>query len=360
MKKTKYQIFLIVLIMIIGILSVCIERVYAASTVQVSSHNSKVGEAVAVSITLPDGTNSYNGTITWDASKLQYVGDSCSGTLEGSTLYVANGNSNDGAVENFTVTFNIIAEGEAVVAAKLRCLDYLGNILHNDTNYGSIKTTAQNNQAPKEPTFTDVNETVYTKDSCNVRESYSTDSKKITKLEKGRKLKRIGVGDNGWSKVEYNGKTVYISSQFLTTEKPPDPKFKEVNEVMYAGQECNVRKSFTIDSDKVGYLKLGDEVKVTGIGDNGWSKIEYKGEVAYVKSTLLVKEKPEPPENNIIDNNAIDGNLIENDLLGSLQNEIGVIPEVGKNYSEYIYIVITLTVLISVLYINFKARNEEK
>ena len=284
MKKTKYQIFLIVLIMIIGILSVCIERVYAASTVQVSSHNSKVGEAVAVSITLPDGTNSYNGTITWDASKLQYVGDSCSGTLEGSTLYVANGNSNDGAVENFTVTFNIIAEGEAVVAAKLRCLDYLGNILHNDTNYGSIKTTAQNNQAPKEPTFTDVNETVYTKDSCNVRESYSTDSKKITKLEKGRKLKRIGVGDNGWSKVEYNGKTVYISSQFLTTEKPPDPKFKEVNEVMYAGQECNVRKSFTIDSDKVGYLKLGDEVKVTGIGDNGWSKIEYKGEVAYVKS----------------------------------------------------------------------------
>lgn len=360
MKKTKYQIFLIVLIMIIGILSVCIERVYAVSTVQVSSHNNKVGETIAVGITLPDGTTGYNGTITWDASKLQYVGDSCKGTLEGSTLYVATGNSDDVAVENFTVTFNIIAEGESVVAAKLRCLDYLGNILHNDTNYGSIKTTAQNNQAPKEPTFTDVNETVYTKDSCNVRESYSTDSKKITKLEKGRKLKRIGVGDNGWSKVEYNGKTVYISSQFLTTEKPPDPKFKEVNEVMYAGQECNVRKSFTIDSDKVGYLKLGDEVKVTGIGDNGWSKIEYKGEVAYVKSTLLVKEKPEPPENNIIDNNAIDGNLIENDLLGSLQNEIGVIPEVGKNYSEYIYIVITLTVLISVLYINFKARNEEK
>lgn len=360
MKKTKYQIFLIVLIMIIGILSVCIERVYAASTVQVSSHNNKVGEAVAVSITLPDGTNSYNGTITWDASKLQYVGNSCNGTLEGSTLYVANGNSNDGAVENFTVTFNIIAEGEAVVAAKLRCLDYLGNILHNDTNYGSIKTAAQNNQAPKEPTFTAVNETVYTKDSCNVRESYSTDSKKITKLEKGKQLKRIGVGDNGWSKVEYNGKNVYISSQFLTTEKPPDPKFKEVNEIMYTAQECNVRKSFTTDSDKVGYFKFAEEVKVTGIGDNGWSKIEYKGEVAYVKSTLLVKEKPEPPENNIIDNNAIDGNLIENDLLGSLQNEIGVIPEVGKNYSEYIYIVITLTVLISVLYINFKARNEEK
>ena len=103
---------------------------------------------------------------------------------------------------------------------------------------------------------------------------------------------------------------------------------------MYTAQECNVRKSFTTDSDKVGYFKFAEEVKVTGIGDNGWSKI--------------------------IDNNAIEGNLIENDLLGSLQNEIGVIPEVGKNYSEYIYIVITLTVLISVLYINFKARNEEK
>ena len=64
-----------------SISNISVILLYAASTVQVSSHNSKVGEAVAVSITLPDGTNSYNGSITWDASKLQYVGDSCSGSI---------------------------------------------------------------------------------------------------------------------------------------------------------------------------------------------------------------------------------------------------------------------------------------
>ncbi len=73
---------------------------------------------------------------------------------------------------------------------------------------------------PEEPTFTSVNETVYAKQTVNIRESYTTSSKILGSLQKGKEVTRTGVGSNGWSKVTYNGKTAYISSSYLTTTKP--------------------------------------------------------------------------------------------------------------------------------------------
>lgn len=92
-----------------------------------------------------------------------------------------------------------------------------------DTNNGG--TTSNNVDTTKEPTFTTVNQTVYaTQDGINVRSSYSTSSSSIGKLKKGEEVTRIGVGSNGWSKVNYNGKTAYISSSLLTTTKPEEEK----------------------------------------------------------------------------------------------------------------------------------------
>lgn len=89
------------------------------------------------------------------------------------------------------------------------------------TNNGN--TTGNNDDKPKEPTFTTVNQTVYaTQDGINIRTSYSTSSSSIGKLKKGEEVTRVGIGSNGWSKVNYNGKTVYISSSLLTTTKPEE------------------------------------------------------------------------------------------------------------------------------------------
>ena len=71
-----------------------------------------------------------------------------------------------------------------------------------------------------EPTFTSVNDTVYVKKKVNVRESYTTSSKSYGLLEVGSELTRLGIGDNGWTKVRYDGGIAYISSGFLTNEKP--------------------------------------------------------------------------------------------------------------------------------------------
>ena len=70
-------------------------------------------------------------------------------------------------------------------------------------------------------TYKEVNETVYAKSDVNIRKGPGTSFEKLDSLAKGKSITRVGIGDNGWSKVKYNDTIAYISSNYLTTEKPP-------------------------------------------------------------------------------------------------------------------------------------------
>ena len=76
-----------------------------------------------------------------------------------------------------------------------------------------------------EPTysFTSVNETVYATTTVNIREGFSADTDKVGSLGRGQSVKRVGIGTGdaeGWSQVEFNGQTAYISSEYLSLTKP--------------------------------------------------------------------------------------------------------------------------------------------
>lgn len=94
----------------------------------------------------------------------------------------------------------------------------------NSGNGNNNNNNNNNNNTPveKEPTFSSTNDTVYATGNINVRKSYSTDSDIVGSLEDGEEIKREATGDNGWSKVVYNGATAYIKTSLLTTEKPDD------------------------------------------------------------------------------------------------------------------------------------------
>ena len=91
------------------------------------------------------------------------------------------------------------------------------NNSNSNSNSGSTK---------KEPKFTSTSQTMYTTREANIRKSYSTSSAIIKTVEKGTKITRVGIGDNGWSKITYNGQTAYISSSLLTATKPAEDKQK--------------------------------------------------------------------------------------------------------------------------------------
>ena len=66
---------------------------------------------------------------------------------------------------------------------------------------------------------------------------------------------------------------------------------------MYSTTSLNVRKGPTTDYESVGTLEVNEAVKVTGVCDNGWSRIEYGESVGYTSTKYLSDTKVEiaPP-----------------------------------------------------------------
>jgi len=91
-------------------------------------------------------------------------------------------------------------------------------------NGGSTSSKPNNNTSTAKPTFTGGTATVYAKETVSIRDTWSTSGKLLGTLQKNKSITRTGVASNGWSRVNYNGKTAYISSQYLTTTKPKDDK----------------------------------------------------------------------------------------------------------------------------------------
>lgn len=362
MEKILYKSLLIVVIMIIGIFS-SVPLVNAASKASIScSSNVKVGGNFTVTINLPADAYDANCDITVKYSD---------GTTKSGKITYVNGFQ---GYDSKSITFNATVAGNTTVTAT--------NIYLNDKNGkviedGGSTSTTLNIEAdtptvpptppsepdkptqpptpsePNKPTevkFTDVNEAVFTNDRVNLRKSYSTSSAKITTLDKNTKLTRTGISSNGWSRVNYNGQTGYIYSQYLTKDETPNEKpdekevkITEVNETVYAKQNCNLRKSWTTQSDKTGYLKKGQEITRTGITDNGWSRVKYEGKDVFVLSTLITKEKLEDDEQEPEEEPTIEEPTTEEPIEGEktelqiLQEEIGVLPEVGNNIVSLVF-----------------------
>ena len=369
MKKIIFQISLILLIISIGMCSVFITKASASQATITITSNVKVGEKYTVTVNIPSNAVAYQGKIvikygdgSTDSSGMLanitgITGDyshpgNMSATFTAKGAGIASVSVEDCAISDKNgqtisgpngITFNVDPSTPAATTPSTPTStpsDDSGSTSTPSTNNNANNTTPQ-------VTFTDVNETVYLKENCNVRKSYSTDSEKITKLEKGASLKRTGVGSNGWSRVEYNGTTAYISSQFLTTTEVK-VEFKDVEETIYATQDCNLRKSWSTSSEKVGYLTEGQEVTRTGVADNGWSRINYNGQVVYVASRLLTTDLPEENEetnqveNEVVEDDTEETELTEEEILAGIQEEVGVLPEVGTNIAPIMYIIITM------------------
>lgn len=149
--------------------------------------------------------------------------------------------------------------------------------------------------------YTDVNETVWATYSVSIRSAASTDADKLDVLVGSYSITRTGVGDNGWSKVDYNGQTGYIKSEYLTTTKPAaasdstqqtTEKKQETKETVYATAGVNIRAKASADADKIGTLAAGGSITRTGKTSSGWSRVDYNGQTGYIKSDYLTTTKP--------------------------------------------------------------------
>lgn len=148
--------------------------------------------------------------------------------------------------------------------------------------------------------FTEVNETVTAKQETNLRSEPSTlnDESIVGKLVHGDTATRTGIGHNGWSRVIYNGQTLYAVTSYLTTDMndtgqqapPQGPVYTPVNEQVTAKMETNLRTEPSTASDDtiIGLLHNGETLTRTAVGDNGWSQLDYNGQTVYAVSSYLI------------------------------------------------------------------------
>ena len=217
------------------------------------------------------------------------------------------------------------------------------------------ETAAQNDTAPEAVeanvealmTFTDCNETVTAKKETNMRSEPSTSKTDtvVAKLTNGDTATRTGIDKNsGWSRLSYNGETLYAVSNYLTTDLTAKPAannatsntdsaagdnasdnanagntgdnsdsqnsittsgntttevvngvtiktvFTAANDQVTAKEYVNLRQLPSVTNEAatvVGTLNHGDTLTRTGISNNGWSRLEYNGQVVYAISSYL-------------------------------------------------------------------------
>lgn len=71
-----------------------------------------------------------------------------------------------------------------------------------------------------------------------------------------------------------------------------EPASEKVDEWVYAVSGVNIRSSWTVDSLILGSLNKNDQIHRVAVLENGWSKVSYNSEYAYINSDYLTTASP--------------------------------------------------------------------
>lgn len=191
--------------------------------------------------------------------------------------------------------------------------------------------------------------------SLRVRTGPATYHSVIGGVLNGTKLNVVG-SEGSWFKVNYQGKTGYVSSEFVkfvkggttTPEQPEQPNQGAIGDYYINASALNVRSGEGTNYRIIGALPQGQKVQV--ISENsGWSKINYNGQTGYIGTRFLSKtpvggavdNKPNENQNN--NNNTSNNSGDSSSILAYAKSMQGV-PYVwggssanGVDCSGYIY-----------------------
>ena len=126
-----------------------------------------------------------------------------------------------------------------------------------------------------------------TASALKLRAEASTTSACLTLLPKGTSVVVEDDSIAGWYKVNHEGVTGYLSSEYVSFSISGSAK---LGNGKVTGNDVNVRSAASTSASRLGSLNNGDVVAVTGI-DNGWYKISFNGKTGYVRSDYMTITK---------------------------------------------------------------------
>lgn len=145
--------------------------------------------------------------------------------------------------------------------------------------------------------------TVRATDVVNIRSSDSEEADRIDKAQIGQEFRLLEERGNGWSKVSYNDGEAFIKSDYLEVveEEPVETASAQEEEqdntpadsgdttsgTVKVKESVKIRKSASTDSEALGTAYAGDELDLVMKQADGWTKVKYKGQTAFVKSDYV-------------------------------------------------------------------------
>lgn len=143
---------------------------------------------------------------------------------------------------------------------------------------------------------------IVTGGSVNIRSGPSANYSIIGVVKKGATLTVVGKFSNNWYKVQYKNGYGYITGQYLsvtkvtsttTTTKPTTAattvpstaagiNVTPMKATAYTTDNLNARTGNGTKYSRLGVLKKGTKIDITGKCDNNWYQIKYNGSTAYV------------------------------------------------------------------------------
>ena len=195
---------------------------------------------------------------------------------------------------------------------------------------GSAEASEEESTEPEVKTVT--TRTIKATDVINIRSSDSETADVLDKTEKGQEFKELEALANGWSKIEYKGKTAYVKTEFFdvvstetvevdnTEDDSTQDATAESSEAasassteassaastasstassassssskvssaktgkMTVSESVKFRKEASTESEALATIYAGSTVNVVEQYANGWAKIEYNKKTGYIKS----------------------------------------------------------------------------
>ena len=188
---------------------------------------------------------------------------------------------------------------------------YLANDAINSTSLKSSGTDFKLNSRAKVVK-------VRSNDSLNVRDNDSVSGKVLFSLKNNTNLNVTERTKNGWYKIEYNGNSGFVNSNYIELINPKviGDNFEGKAQIL---SETNAKELPFSNSNPTFNIPLNAQVNIVEKINNGWYKIKYYNNTGYINSSYLKilsteDEKPNftvNPINNIwakiIGNSTIEG-----------------------------------------------------
>ncbi len=118
-----------------------------------------------------------------------------------------------------------LAIGESGYSVYARTDELLAVMEEVETENTEMSNHKTDNASPKEdseePTYTvtDLDKTMYAKQSVNLRSGPSTDYEKVGSLNTNDEVCVTGQADTGWYRISYNGGVAFVSNNYLSDTK---------------------------------------------------------------------------------------------------------------------------------------------